>query len=343
MSEPSDSTPKPSGRQLLEAEMARQHADARRSLADNEALLARLHAAILAEGRLLLVGMGASHYANRTAETAWRRLGVEAWACTAAELLQTPALAAHGVVLTVSQSGESGEIVELMRLGHLPAGRSFGMTLDGASSLARALPSLVAAGGGEIAFAATRSLLLTVALHAALLDPKAAGRLDALLAAPSAPDTGAALAALSGKASVVVSGAAELRGLAEANALMLMELGRLPALGFESGQFRHGPLELLGPGVGVVLLRGPGDLDGGTAGLARTVREAGGLPVVVDCSGAPAIEGAITLAFPRLGGLAAILAMMPALQRLIVDFTAQRVERVGEPVRSTKITGLDHG
>ena len=43
------------------------------------------------------------------------------------------------------------------------------MTLDPASTLGRALPCLVGAGGGEVAFAATRSLTVTLALHAAVL------------------------------------------------------------------------------------------------------------------------------------------------------------------------------
>jgi hypothetical protein len=34
--------------------------------------------------------------------------------------------------------------------------------------------------------------------------------------------------------------------------------------------------------------------------------------------------------------------MMPALQKLFIDIAASRVERVGEPLRSAKITGVDN-
>ena len=45
----------------------------------------------------------------------------------------------------------------------------YGMTLEPHSTLTRALPSLVGSGGAEVAFAATRSLMVTLALHLAIL------------------------------------------------------------------------------------------------------------------------------------------------------------------------------
>jgi fructoselysine-6-P-deglycase FrlB-like protein len=206
------------------------------------------------------------------------------------------------------------------------------------------VPCLIGAGGGEVAFAATRSLLVTVVLLGALLSASGApdDGIETALATPDEPRLGPALQALAERSTIVISGRGELRGLAEANALMLMELARMPALGFESGQFRHGPLELLGPDVGVLLLRGPGELGAGTAGLARTVIQAGGMPVVFDCSGAAAVPGAVTVGFPACRGLAAALIMLPALQRLIIGIAERKVARVGEPVRSTKITGIEH-
>jgi len=48
-------------------------------------------------------------------------------------------------------------------------GKRDGMTLEPHSTLAHALPSLVGSGGAEVAFAATRSLMVTLALHLAIL------------------------------------------------------------------------------------------------------------------------------------------------------------------------------
>jgi fructoselysine-6-P-deglycase FrlB-like protein len=333
----------PSGRELLDMEMARQHADALASLELNGDMAARVAKSLARTGRLLLVGMGASHFANRSAEHCYRGLGVEAWACTAAELIQSPLPATAGTVLLVSQSGASGEILQLLQTMH-DDGDHFGLTLDAASSLGRALPCLAGSGGAEIAFAATRSLLITIALHARILSALGMSKNEAadVLRSPTRPAIDTASRELSEKTAIVISGRNELRGLAEANALMLMELARMPAHGFEAGQFRHGPLELLSPDIGVILLRGAGAAGEMAAGLARTSLAAGTSPVVFDCSGEASLPGAVTVGLPRLQGLAAVLGMMPALQKLIIDIAASRVERVGEPLRSAKITGVDN-
>lgn len=324
------------GLELLEAEMARQQADATASWAANRSMAKRIAEALAKPGRLLLVGMGASHYANRIVEPCFRRLGIDAWAITAAEFLRFPPPGARTVML-VSQSGESGEIVQILKQTAKLGQDAFGLTLDAGSTLGRALPCLAGTGGGEIAFAATRSLTVTLALHAAVLAALEPQNREACETFdwPTLPNVGKALRALAGAASIVVTGTGALRGLAEANALMVMELARMPAFGFEFGQFRHGPLELLSPQVGVLILR---DRTDEAAGLAATAVAAGCPTVVFDCSGKAALPGVATVAFAPAEDLRAAMAMLPALQRLIVDLSAQKVERVGEPVRSTKIT-----
>jgi len=328
-----------SGLELLEAEIARQQEDALISIGANAEMAGRVAASVEHTERLLLVGMGASHYANRIAEPRYRRLGIEAWALSTADLLQSPLPPAQRTAIVVSQSGESGEIPEL--LARLKGSEhNFGMTLDPQSTLGRTLRCLVGAGGAEIAFAATRSLTVTLALHAAVL--AALGENDdgaaESLQDRAAPATDAAVQELAGKQAVVFSGRGPFRGLAESAALMLMELARMPAFGFELGQFRHGPMELLSPMIGVVLLRGAADDEAAIGSIARAAIEAGSTPVVVDCSGRDPIAQARTLAFAKRQGLGAVLAVLPSLQRLIIDIAALKVDRVGEPVRSTKIT-----
>jgi fructoselysine-6-P-deglycase FrlB-like protein len=336
---PTTSEPR-SGRELIEMEMARQHADALASMNANQGIAARAAESMRSTGRLLMIGMGASHYANRIAEPLYRQAGTEAWATTAADELASPLPAqAPATRLFVSQSGESGEIVELV--GKLAdKSDAFAITLEPGSTLGGALPSLVGAGGGEIAFAATRSLTLTLALHGALLAALGGSDRGARLAleSPVARSIDSALAALADRPSIALAGRGVCRGLAETAGLMLMELARLPALGFELGQFRHGPLELLSPELGVLLLRDADSDEASIRAVARATSEAGSPPVIFDCSGRDAIPKAITVAFPARGGLGAVLTLLPPLQRLIIGIAAERVERVGEPLRSTKIT-----
>jgi fructoselysine-6-P-deglycase FrlB-like protein len=327
-----------SGLALLEAEMVRQQADALASVSANAEIAGRVAASAARNKRLLLVGMGASHYANRIVEPLYRRRGIDAWACTAAELMHAPPPAAARTMVFVSQSGESGEIVELLK-HEAPDEDRFGMTLDPSSTLGRALPCLVGAGGAELAFAATRSLVVTLALHASVLaalggaDQDVADSLQHLLE----PPLDDALSALAGKTAIAFAGRGVFRGVAEAATLMLMELARMPALGFEIGQFRHGPLELLSPEIGVVLLCGESDR-AAVASLAQAATDAGTTPVIFDCSGGKAAGIAATLDFPQRRDLAAVFAVLPSLQRLVISIAARKVDRVGEPIRSTKIT-----
>jgi fructoselysine-6-P-deglycase FrlB-like protein len=333
-------TDKPrSGLDLLEAEMARQHADALASLRANAEMAIRIAASVMRSRRLLLIGMGASHYANRMVEPLYRRLGIDAWACTAADLMHTPPPTVPQTAILVSQSGESGEIVELLKRNAAGEDR-FGMTLDPSSTLGRTLPCLVGAGGSEVAFAATRSLVVTLALHAPLL--AALGQADQgpvdSLQRPVIPPLDEALGALAGKTTIVLAGRGVFRGVAEAGSLMLMELARMPTLGFEIGQFRHGPLELLAPEIGVVLFCGAAADRAAVASLAQAAADAGSAAVVFDCSGGTPVRTAINIAFSPRQDLAAVFAVLPALQRLIISTATRKVDRVGEPIRSTQST-----
>lgn len=332
----------PTGLELLEAERARQHADALASFEAGLAPAARIAESLGRTRRLLLVGMGGSHFANRAVEPAYRAHGIDATAITASELLAAPLPDMPRTALLTSQSGGSGEVLQYLDRA---AGREerFGITLEGGSALARRIPVLVGAGGTERAFAATRSLLICLTLHAAVIAALGEDQAPALhyLRHPLERPVDAALDALAQKSVIVVSGRGSFAGLAEAGALCLMELGRLPVVALEGGQFRHGPLEILTPNLGVVLLRGPGEETNLNRKLVATCREAGATPVVLDLSGEPALEGAVTIEFPVLRGFAAAFALLPTLQRLMIDLAARHVPRVGEALRTSKVTGIE--
>ncbi|MBW9062984.1 SIS domain-containing protein [Rhizobium herbae] len=329
---------RPAGLQAIDREMARQSADAIASYEDNAEQAKTVAASIRRTGRLLLLGMGGSHAVNRAVEPLYRGLGIEAIAVTLSEQLGMPLPIEERTVLITSQSGESAEV--LRWFAETGGTRdTFGLTLEGTSFLARSAPSLVGAGGTELAFAATRSLTVSFALHLAVLaalgtDP---GPALAALKAPAEVDIEPALSAF-GEVSVVVTSGRRLQGLAEALALGLTELSRRPCFSLEGGQLRHGPMEMLGAEVGVVLFRGQdATLDLVTA-MAVSAVETGAPVVVFDCSGMPPVKGATTLSFAPADGLAAILAMLPVAQRFMIAFAAARVENAGTPVRSTKIT-----
>ncbi|MFS8112636.1 SIS domain-containing protein [Rhizobium jaguaris] len=329
---------RPTGLVAIDREMARQHADAVASYESASEMAAKAAASLKRTGKLLLLGMGGSHAANRAVEPLYRTLGIDAIALPLSEQLGQPLSSKGRTILVTSQSGESAEVVRWFN----EAGgtdETFGLTLEGHSFLAKTAPSLVGAGGTELAFAATRSLTVTFALHLAILaalgeDPAAA---LAVLKSPPDIDIAAALAAL-GKVQTAVTSGRRLQGVAEALALGLTELSRRPCFSLEGGQLRHGPMEMLGPNIGVVLFRGRDNTTSLVTAMIVSAVETGAPTVVFDASGEEPVPGAVTLRFEPATGLAAIFTMLPVAQRLMIAFAEARVDNAGTPVRSTKIT-----
>ncbi|CDX58344.1 Sugar isomerase (SIS) [Mesorhizobium plurifarium] len=329
---------RPAGLVAIDREMARQHQDALASFESNQEAAAKVAASIRKTGRLVLLGMGASHAVARAVEPLYRAHGIDAVALPLSEQLGQPLPLEGRTVIVTSQSGESAEV---LRWFAETGGRAetFGLTLEQGSFLGRTVPCLVGAGGTELAFAATRSLTVTFALHLAILaalgdDPAAA---IAELKAPRMVEIDAALAALRTVATIVTSGR-KLQGVAEALALGFTELSRLPCFSLEGGQLRHGPMEMLGPSIGVVLFRGNDPTADLVTAMALSVVETGAPLIVFDASGMSPVPGAVTLAFEPATGLAAVFAMLPVAQRLMIAFADSRVENAGTPVRTTKIT-----
>ncbi|EPE94884.1 sugar isomerase (SIS) (plasmid) [Rhizobium grahamii CCGE 502] len=331
-------TARPTGLIAIDREMARQHADALASFDSTRETAQAIAASLKKTGRLLLLGMGGSHAVGRAVEPLYRATGIDAIALPLSEQLGQPLTLDGRTVMITSQSGESAEVVRwFSETGGSPD--TFGLTLEGGSFLARTAPSLVGAGGTELAFAATRSLTVSFALHLRVLatlgvDPSAA--LGALIA-PETPSIDPALTALSTVATVVTSGR-RLQGLAEALALGLTELSRRPCFSLEGGQLRHGPMEMLDPSIGVVLFKGEDSTASLVTAMAVSAVETGAPVVIFDASGEDPVAGAVTIAFMPASGLAAIFAMLPAAQRLMIAFANARVDNAGTPVRSTKIT-----
>ncbi len=332
------------GLAALQAEMAKQHDDALASYNSNGPTAERIAASIRRTGRLVLLGMGASHAVNRLAEPDYRLAGLPAIALTISEQLYSPLPLDGATVLVTSQSGESAEVHRLFDMTKAHPDM-FGITMEEGSTLARTCPSLIGRGGSEKAFCATRSLLICLTLHQLVLahlgaDPAAS---LSILRNPANPPLEPFLKPFKDCAAVVFSGRG-LRGLAEAAALGAMELGRMPAYALEGGQFRHGPMEILGPKIGVVVFRS--DEAAATLGddLAAQSAVAGSPTLLFDASGAASAAtgvGAQRVAFERNRGLGAGLAMLPSMQQFVIGLAAQRVANVGTPLRSSKVTRVE--
>jgi fructoselysine-6-P-deglycase FrlB-like protein len=327
------------GLELIQREMSKQHADALASLGANQAVAKVIADNLQTTKRLTLLGMGGSHFSNRSAEVEYKKLGLDATALLLSEVLYYPLPDMPRVSIISSQSGESGEV-----LHHLKKAKGleerFGLTLNAESTLAKTIPSLVGVGGAELGFAATRSFSISLALHTAVLEALGAVQDDIrnVLKNPPIPDVTKAIETLSNVETIAFVGRGTLQGTAEMGALSMTELARITAIAYEGGAFRHGPLESLRPNLGVVFFRAFGETAQHTKELAEICLQAGMKPVVFDTSGEADIPNAITIRFPKLRGLAAALAVLQPLQTLVLALASQRVKNVGEPVRSSKVT-----
>lgn len=323
---------------LIAKEMARQCEDGLASFQANSERAEAIAVSIRQCGRLLMLGMGGSHAVGRAVEPLYRALGIDAIALPVSEQLSQPLPLAGRTVLLTSQSGESAEILRWIDEAR-DRPPTFGLTLEREATLARSVPSLVGAGETELAFAATRSLTITLSLHAAILQHLGMpiSGFNAALRAPDAVDVRRAISTLMPVRTIITSGR-RAQGICEIIALGLTELARIPGYALEGGQLRHGPMEMLGPDVGLIFMRAADDQHSLFDGAMEAVSQAGSPVVLIDASGGTAPSGLPTIRLTPSSGMEAHLRLLMAAQSIMTAFAAERVDNPGTPVRSSKVT-----
>jgi fructoselysine-6-P-deglycase FrlB-like protein len=331
------------GLSVLRGEMIRQYLDALQSYTFAQAHAQTIAARIRATGRLFLLGMGASHSANRMVLASYRAAGIDASAEVLSEAMRAPLAAQPRVTLLVSQSGGSGEIAAYLQRQPDHADH-FGLTLNTGSVLGSTLPCLIGQGGREQAFAATRSILVTICLHAAVLAQLGVDTSDLLHILETGNPLGiappeAAIQSLNACSLLVLSGRGQAHSALEAATLTFTELARAPAMALELGQLLHGPMEMLRPDMALVLARPVGADAAAVTRVAEAAVSYGLKPILFDFGAHPPVEGTTTIALPEATGLAAVATLLPAVQRMAIEAAAMRIgDGFGTPLRSSKVT-----
>jgi glucosamine--fructose-6-phosphate aminotransferase (isomerizing) len=235
--------------------------------------------------RIVLTGMGSSHFA---ALPSWRRLadaGYPAWWVDSGQLLDSPGLITPATLLiATSQSGASAEIIAMLEPEN-PINRAaalIAITNDPASPLALRADALMPLHSGSEATVSTKSYLNSLAAQL---------RIASILTAQPGPDAGDAVkvadefspcpllraagltAAPGGRLAYI--GYADHSATALYAALITKEAARIPAEGYAGGQFRHGPLELAGPGLTAVLFGGSAPVNPSLRQLGRDLLASG--------------------------------------------------------------------
>jgi glucosamine--fructose-6-phosphate aminotransferase (isomerizing) len=293
-----------------------------RDIAEQPAALRRLAdttvpslAGVVARGsdRIVLTGMGSSHFASIPT---WRALvaqGLPAWAVDAGRLLDSPALLTPRTLLIItSQSGASGEAIELLRRrasGELSPCMIIGIADDEQSPLAQQSDLFLPLHSGPESTVSTKSYLNTLGVHRHLIAAFAGEPLDAiredlraaadsverLLGALHLDELGRA-SAQHPKRRLAYVGWGDEGATAMFAGLITKESSKVAAEGFIGGQFRHGPFELAGEGLTAVLFGA--DLRANRPGLLRIGAELVESGARVALVGSAALEGATSIAAP---------------------------------------------
>lgn len=282
--------------------------------------------------RVVLTGMGSSHFAGLPTWRALVEAGVPAWNIDAGQLLDTPGLITpETLVIATSQSGASGEVVELIdraAAGRLQWGALVGIAAAEDSPLSNAADLFLPLLSGDEATVSTKSYLNSLAVHsrvaaafgardAAAVErqiSEAADRIEPLLTLDTTLLARDALAHARPRLATV--GWGDHAATALYAALIIKEASKVAIEGFVGGEFRHGPYELAGPGLTAVLFGASADdTDGPLAQIAGDLLDSGAAVVLV---GALELDGATTIQTPVGGSLAALASQSVVAESLAV-------------------------
>ena len=326
-------------------------------MAAQAAGLERLRA-VFESRRLLFTGMGSSYFACYAPVTHLAASGILAAQVDSAELLhfRRPALGPETLLVAVSQSGESAEVIRLLR-ALAQAGRSpfvASVTNGLGNSVARLADVAFDTRAGEesgpstMTFAAALVVLSALGRALAGEEPMAAavGSAEhaerAAVAAESLLQDAGERAELyrrwlGSRAMLATLGRGAARAAAEMGALGLKEAARFPAESLESAQFRHGPLELAGPELAVAIIateEPTRDLD---LGLADELVAAGASVLVATSDGSGPCDAERVAVGEIDRTLAPAVAIIP-LQLLAWKLAVERGRVPGSFTIASKVT-----
>lgn len=225
------------------------------------------------------------------------------------------------LVLAVSQSGHTPEIVTALSRLRASGGSGLAITNDPASELARAAGQTIELEvGDELAVPATKTVTAQLMVFATIAralgavpfaDADLRGLADSVSSVLADPDRAARAAqALEGCTRLIVVARGLMYGAALEIALKLEETCSLLADGYSAADLRHGPIAAVTEGLPVVALSAPGPAHHDMVELVKQVRARGAR--VLEISPDPGAELPIPATVPE--SLAAIPAVVRGQQ-----------------------------
>jgi glucosamine--fructose-6-phosphate aminotransferase (isomerizing) len=322
----------------------------------NAEAIARIAAAVAARRprHIVFTARGTSdHAALYAAYLAEIRLGIPAGLASPSAVTvfgARPDLR-DALVIGVSQSGGSPDLVEVVRVARESGAQTLAVTNDPKSPLAQASELIIdVAAGHERAVAATKTYTAELLALLMLIEGVRAGdgtlpaderreldRLPGLAAAVLEDQTAWQLAAryrFAGR--VVTTGRGYAYPTARETALKLMETSYVPALAFSGADLLHGPLAMADPDVPVLAVVGNGPGGASMREVLARLGERRADVVAVGPSDAPG--SALRIPTPAVDERYAPLLDILPLQRLALALALARGEDPDAPRGLKKVT-----
>lgn len=277
----------------------------------------------------IFVGIGASYAAAAAPVWALRQRGLHSWRLSAGDQPLPYPPTVHPIV-GISQSGRSAETLAVLEA--LPEEQRIAVVNVAPSPIAALPGTVIGLGDVSDSYASTIGFTATVTALGMIADAWAGGAVDAgwsHLHEVFAEFDEAVRAPLAALASVLERasyadfvGAGRSLGSAEAGALLLREVARIPSTGMSTRQYLHGSMESAGDGLHVVIG------DERELALARTLSEAGHHVLVVTSAPVAETRTLHPVTLPEL----------PPAQRAVLDATVlQNLAAVAASARGIDI------
>ncbi len=306
--------------------------------------------------RLTISGCGTAYFAGAVAKYWFEEIaGLSVELDIASEFrYRHPPLPTDGVALFLSQSGETLDTVEALRLCKRAGQHILSIVNKPESTIARESDQVFyTQAGPEIGVASTKAFTTQLAALACLV--LAVARQRGRLEATREKALMEGLAALPGQMSAVLDRADKLKELAVAmasakdalylgrnvmapiameGALKLKEISYIHAEGFPAGELKHGPLALVDDTVPVVVIAPSGILFEKMAGNMREVAARGGKVLLVsDADGIAALgsEATWTFTMPACASFAAPMLYALPMQLLAYHVALLKGTDVDQP------------
>lgn len=299
---------------------------------------------------LILTGMGSSFHALHPLAVRLAASGIRVAMLETSEFIYywNSLLTADTIVIVVSQSGRSAEVVRLLELNE---GRSIilGVTNDADSPLARGASSVALIDAGEESSVSCKtyvcSLLGLSRIGAALCGEDCQSLEQASIAVADEVESymskwrdhvGDAQEYLRHTRNIVLAGRGASLASAGTGGLIIKEAARFPAEGMSAAAFRHGPLEMVADSLSLIVFEGDARSSALNRGLVRMARELGGNAYLVSTdSPEPLFRSASTI-----DELRPILEILP-IQMITLALAAREGREAGAFSYASKITSSE--